>query len=149
MLNVAALLNFASLCVKPNHHTNRINIISNQMQICLKRRTPSQYGYILYLCAKSAWKDRHVCWYHVTAYFEDSDHVCRELHESRVGHPPVDPIHEDAGSDSVCNRPELGFLVRLPPSGGQLPGEGGGEPFSHFGWNSVGLHLGQLVVVVR
>jgi hypothetical protein len=77
----------------------------------------------------------------VTAYFENLDDIWWELHESRVGHSPVDPVYEDAGSDGVCNGPELGLLVRLPASGGHLPGEGGGEPFSHFGWHSVGLHL--------
>jgi hypothetical protein len=134
---------------KPFTTTDEINTVAYWRERGLERQTSFPvWRHIFNLGARSEQKARRVCWY-VPAYFEDSDDVWRELHESRVGHPPVDPIHEDAGSDSVCNRPELGLLVRLPPSSGQLPGEGGGEPFSHLGWHSVRLHLRQLVVVVR
>lgn len=79
-------------------------------------------------------------------YFHD---ILRELHEGGVRHPPVDPIDEYARPDGVRDRAEFRLLVGLPPGGGQLPGEGRGEPFAHLRRHRVRLHLRQLVIFVR
>lgn len=81
-------------------------------------------------------------------YLEYFNHFLGELHQRGVGDPPVDPIHEDPRPDGVRDRAELWLLVRLPPGGRELPGEGRRQPFADFRWHGVRLHLRQFVVLV-
>lgn len=81
-------------------------------------------------------------------YLEHFDDIRWKLHHGRAGHTPVDAIDEDPSPDGMGHRPELGFFVGLASCCRQLPGEGGGKPFSDLRRDSVGLNLRQLVVLV-
>lgn len=83
------------------------------------------------------------------SHLENSDDVLWELHEGRTCDPPVDPVHEDARSDRMRNRPELRLLIRLSLRRRQLPREGRREPLPHLWGHCIRLNLRQFVILVR
>lgn len=57
-------------------------------------------------------------------HLQDLHHLWRKLHEGRVGHLPVYPIHEYPRPDRMRHRAKLRLLVSFPARGRQLAGEG-------------------------